>query len=125
MRLTKKLRIKKNILTTLSVLLNVGPLIYFTVLALISGSAAYTKVALCTSLLVVAILTAISWLNKIAFRSKLWIFLIGIYACLQFAFLPIIIIGSCQVIDQLIIGPLKAYYKQKYIINREIDARGI
>jgi hypothetical protein len=33
-------------------------------------------------LLVVAILTAISWLNKIAFRSKLWIFLIGIYACL-------------------------------------------
>ena len=121
--MTKKLKRKYIIATILSFLLNVCPLLVFTIIAFISGTAIVHKVTLSMTLLIVLIFTAITFFNKTVFRSKLWILLIGLWLCLDNILTPLIVFASCQVIDELIVTPLKNYYKNRYRINKEIDTR--
>ena len=121
--MTKKLKRKYIIATILSFLLNVCPLLVFTIVAFISGTAIIHKVTLSMTLLIVLIFTAITFFNKTVFRSKLWILLIGLWLCLDNILTPLIVFAACQVIDELIVTPLKNYYKNKYRINKEIDTR--
>ena len=121
--MTKKLKAKYIAATILSFLLNVCPLLVFTIIAFISGTAIVHKVTLSMTLLIVLIFTAITFFNKTVFRSKLWILLIGLWLCLDNILTPLIVFASCQVIDELIVTPLKNYYKNKYRINKEIDTR--
>ena len=121
--MTKKLKRKYIIATILSFLLNVCPLLVFTIIAFISGTAIVHKVTLSMTLLIVLIFTAITFFNKTVFRSKLWILLIGLWLCLDNILTPLIVFAACQVIDELIVTPLKNYYKNKYRINKEIDTR--
>ena len=121
--MTKKLKRNYIIATILSFLLNVCPLLVFTIIAFISGTAIVHKVTLSMTLLIVLIFTAITFFNKTVFRSKLWILLIGLWLCLDNILTPLIVFASCQVIDELIVTPLKNYYKNRYRINKEIDTR--
>ena len=121
--MTKKLKRKYIIATILSFLLNVCPLLVFTIIAFISGTAIVHKVTLSMTLLIVLIFTAVTFINKTVFRSKLWILLIGLWLCLDNILTPLIVFASCQVIDELIVTPLKNYYKNRYRINKEIDTR--
>ena len=121
--MTKKLKRKYIIATILSFLLNVCPLLVFTIIAFISGTAIVHKVTLSMTLLIVLIFTAVTFINKTVFRSKLWILLIGLWLCLDNILTPLIVFAACQVIDELIVTPLKNYYKNKYRINKEIDTR--
>ena len=121
--MTKKLKRKYIIATILSFLLNVCPLLVFTIIAFISGTAIVHKVTLSMTLLIVLIFTAVTFINKTVFRSKLWILLIGLWLCLDNILTPLIVFAACQVIDELIVTPLKNYYKNKYRINKDIDTR--
>ena len=121
--MTKKLKRKYIIATILSFLLNVCPLLVFTIIAFISGTAIVHKVTLSMTVLIVLIFTAVTFINKTVFRSKLWILLIGLWLCLDNILTPLIVFAACQVIDELIVTPLKNYYKNRYRINKEMDTR--
>ena len=121
--MTKKLKRKYIIATILSFLLNVCPLLVFTIIAFISGTAIVHKVTLSMTLLIVLIFTAITFFNKTVIRSKLWILLIGLWLCLDNILTPLIVFATCQIIDELIVTPIKNHYKNSYKINKEIDKR--
>lgn len=121
--MTKTYRIWFWILATLSFLLCVGPLACYSISALISAELIIEKVALCGTVFAVLIMSVVSWLNKIALRSRLWILLIGLYICLDSIMTPLIIIAVCQVIDELIVCPLKNSLSNKLTISKELDKR--
>lgn len=121
--MTKKLKAKYVTAALISLLLNIGPLLVFTIIAFISGTAIVHKVTLSMTLLVVLIFSIITLVNKTVFRSKLWILLIGLWLCLDNILTPLIVFAVCQVVDELIVTPIKKYYKDRYKINKEIDRR--
>lgn len=121
--MTKKYKTWTVILTVMSVLLNIGPLAVYTIIALISSDLTTEKVALTTTVFIVVILTVVAIVNKCAMKSRLWIILIGIYVCLHNILTPIIIIGICQVVDELFVSPINKIVKTKYTIHKELDKR--
>ena len=121
--MTKKFKRKYIAATILSFLLNVCPLLVFTIIAFISSTAIVHKVTLSMTLLIVLLFTAVTFINKTVFRSKLWILLIGLWLCLDNILTPLIVFAACQIIDELIVTPIKNYYKERYRINKEIDTR--
>ena len=121
--MTRKYRIAFWVLWSIHMLLNVCPLAVYTIMALVQGQLIYEKVALTMTVFIVLILTIISIVNKITLRSRLWIILIGVYVCLGEILVPLIVIAFCQIADELVICPLKAHYKSKLTINKEIDKR--
>ena len=121
--ITKKHRLWYWIFFALSLLLNVGPLTVYTIKAVIEADLVYEKVTLVMTVFVVLIMTVISLINKVAMRSRLWVILIGIYFCLDYIMTPLIIIAVCQVVDEIIVSPLKKHFREKLSINKEIDRR--
>lgn len=122
--MTSRLKNLSILLSTVSVLLNIGPLLGYIIASVIQADLVTEKIALSMTILIVVILTLVSIVNKVALRSRLWILLIGMYLCLDSIMTPLIIIAVCQVIDELIVSPLAAHYKTRYRINKEIDLRG-
>lgn len=123
--MTKKLRTWLIILTVLSLLLNVGPVAAYAVIGLVQGTLLIEKVALSMTIFVVAILSVIAWANKLVLRSRLWILLAGLFFVLDAFAAPLIIIGVCQVLDELFVCPIKKKIKTRYIVNKEMDRRGV
>ena len=121
--MTKNYRLKYWIFFITSILLNVTPLAVYAILALCQGQLVYQKVALTMTVFIVLIMTAISIVNKITLRSRLWLILIGVYVCIGEILTPLIIIACCQCVDEIIIHPLKQRYKTKLTISKEIDKR--
>jgi hypothetical protein len=121
--MTKTYRIVFWILAAISILLNVGPLAAYSISALVTADLVVEKVALCSTVFIVLILTAVAAINKVAMKSRLWILLIGIYICLDSVMTPIIIIGICQILDELIVSPLKSNFGTKLTISKELDKR--
>lgn len=122
---TSRFRLSFWILAVMSFMLNVAPLAIYAINAVVAADLVYEKVALSMTVFIVLIMTLISMVNKIAFRSRLWIALIGIYVCIDSIMTPLIIIAVCQIIDELIISPLKKNQKNKLIINKEMDKRSV
>lgn len=121
--MTKKLKFKAALLGVLRILLNIGPLAFYTILSLIESDGIGTKITLGCTVTLVLIFSAVAWVNKLALRSRLWILLIGFWLCLD-TFLPaLIVIASCQVLDELVFTPLHHHYKNRVTINKEIDRR--
>ena len=120
---TKRFRRLYILFLITSLLLNIAPLATYTIKALMESDLVHEKVALTMTVMIVLILTIVSIVNKITLRSLLWIVLIDIYVCLDYIMTPLIIIAVCQILDELMITPLKKYYKTKVRINKEIDAR--
>lgn len=123
--MTKKYRILRWVFMISSILLNIGPLMFYTIQALCQSNLTYEKVSLCLTVFIVLILSAICLINKVALKSRLWIILIGLYICLDSIMVPIIVIACCQVLDELIFAPLSKHYKTKLLISKELDKRSI
>lgn len=123
MNTTRKYRKLSFLFGTISVLLNIAPFTIYAFIALVDSALIYQKIALSMTVLVVAILSLVALVNKVAMKSRLWIILVGIYVCLGEIITPLIIIAVCQVLDELIISPLHKNFKNKKIINKEIDKR--
>jgi hypothetical protein len=121
---TKRLGKLNALLVFLSTACNVAPLAAYVIIAFLNADLVVEKVTLTMTILVVLILTMVSIVNKIALRSRLWIVLIGIYIALDNILVPLLIISICQVIDELVISPIKRTVNIKLKINKEIDSRG-
>lgn len=121
--MTKKYRLLYWILAISSLLLNICPLAVYSIKAAVESNLVYEKIALTLTVFIVLILTAVAFINKIALRSRLWLILIGVYICLGEILTPLIIIAVCQVLDELIVSPLKKYYNTKLTIHKELDKR--
>lgn len=120
---TRKNKTGYVVLSVIGAVLWLAPIGTFLFLALMEGELLYQKIALSMSLCIVIIMTLVSITTKIALRSRLWVMLIGVYVCLQNIMTPLIIFAACQIADELIVCPLKARFKRKYQINKEIDGR--
>lgn len=123
MNATRKYRKLSFLFGSISILLNIAPFTIYAFIALVDSALIYQKIALSMTVLVVAILSLVALVNKVAMKSRLWIVLVGIYVCLGEIITPLIIIAVCQVLDELIVSPLHKNFKNKKIINKEIDKR--
>lgn len=121
--MTKKYRICYWTFFVLSILLQLGPLVTYATIAYVKSDLVTEKIALTTTVFIVAIMTIVAFVNKMALRSRLWILLLGMYFALDYIMTPLIIIAACQVADELIVTPLKKHFKTKLTINKEIDKR--
>lgn len=121
--MTKNYRIKYWLCAVLSFLFNVAPLAAYVIMASCADALLIEKITLSMTILVVIILSLVSWLNKIAMRSRLWILMIGLYACLDNIMTPLLVVASCQILDELAIIPLKNHYRAKLSIWKELDKR--
>lgn len=107
----------KNLFLTISILLTIGPGLVFLCIAYFNDTAVVNKTALSITLCVVVILTIIAISRKHLSRSSLWVLLIGLWICLDHFIVILIIIGICQVLDELIISPLYRHYRRLYYKN--------
>lgn len=123
--MTKKYRIVSALLLIVSILLNVAPLGAYTIIGLSEANLVSEKVALVSTVFVVLILSVVAWVNKTTMRSRIWVVILGLYFCLDSFIAPLLVIAITQVLDEWFISPLHKHYKNKYIINKEIDKRGI
>ena len=121
--MTKKYKIKLNICRLLSFTLTVLPVIIYTIKGFMDGSIG-EKVSLGICVILALIFVLINIMFKYHIRSTLWVLLIGIYVCIDNIIPLLIIMAATTIIDEFVLVPLINKYKNKYIINKEIDLRG-
>lgn len=108
----------------LSILLNIGPLAVYSIKAYTESALVVDKVTLTMTVLIVLILSAVAFLNKTTMRSRVWVITLGLYFCLDSFITPILVIAITQIVDEWIMAPLSKAFKQRYVINKQIDKRG-
>ena len=120
---TKSLKTQKRILSLISLLLNILPLMWFLVSGFINGdSKQKLTIGLISSAAIV--LTVLMQLFKFKLKRTLfWLVLLGIFICYSKLGICLIVIGICSVIDEVIIEPILERVKYDYRTNREIDKR--
>lgn len=106
-----------------SLLLNILPITVYTIKAVVEADLIHEKIGLTMTVFAVLIMTIVSFVNKVTLRSRLWIILIGIYICLNNILTPLIVIACSQILDELVVSPLKHSVKDKLVINKQIDRR--
>ena len=121
--MTKKYKIKLNICRLLSFTLTVLPVIIYTIMGFMDGTIG-EKVSLGICVILALIFVLINIMFKYHIRSTLWVLLIGIYVCIDNIIPLLIIMAATTIIDEFVLVPLISKYKNKYIINKEIDLRG-
>lgn len=121
--MTKKYKRLHAFLLIISLILNLFPICFYTVKAFIESSATVQKVTLCSTIFIALILTTISLLTKVSLRSTLWVLVIGLYFCLDNVMDMILFIAIFQVVDEMIITPIRKNVKQKLTIHKELDKR--
>ena len=121
--MTKKYKIKLNICRLLSFTITVLPVIIYTIKGIMDGSIG-EKVSLGICVILALIFVLINIMFKYHIRSTLWVLLIGIYVCIDNIIPLLIIMATTTIIDEFVLVPLINKYKNKYIINKEIDLRG-
>lgn len=122
-RITRNYRIGSFICSLLNFLAYLGPFAYYFILALSGEAQDGQKFALTATLIVVGIMTIVAVVNKVALRSRIWIILFGLFVCLDSFIEPIIIIGICQILSEIVLEPLQKWFANKASINAEIDKR--
>ena len=119
---TKKYKIYTVLLTILSFILLVVPIVVFSIIAFINGEP-HEKLTLGCALTVSLILVLINALFKYHIRSTLWIAILGIYYCMDNILPLLLIIAISTILDEFVITPLKKKYKLQYTINNQFDKR--
>jgi hypothetical protein len=120
--ITKKYKRKARFCSFISISLIVIPLLIYAVLGFVNGSIS-EKVCLGMTLVVCLIFVLVNSVFKYHIRSTIWIMLLGIQICLNNITSLLIIVAISTMMDEFIFSPLAKKYKQKYIINNEIDKR--
>ena len=122
--MTKKYKRLKIFFQILSFLVTVAPLIVYVIIGF-TNDEIYTgkKVFLGFTLIIALFLVLTNVLFKFHLRSPLFIIILGIYFALNKILTLLIIISIGIVLDEFIFQPLIKKYREKYIINNEIDKR--
>ena len=121
--MTKKYKTKLNVCRLLSFTLTVLPVIIYAIMGFMHGSNG-EKVSLGICVVLALIFVLINVMFKYHIRSTLWVLLIGIYVCIDNIIPLLIIMATTTIIDEFALVPLINKYKNKYVINNEIDLRG-
>lgn len=119
---TKKYRRAYRILTALSWILTLGPMVGYVIYGFTSGGT-ISKVSLGLSSMAAVALTGFSVIFKKHIRSTLFILLLGIYFALKEITILLIILSVCTLLDEFLITPLQKKYREKMVINSQIDRR--
>ena len=119
---TKKYKTQYTIAKILSILLNVGPLIYYVILGF-SVAEPVKRVVLSLTAIGAIIFTFISVTFKLHIRSTMFLLMLGIHCCIDNITGLIIVMAATTLLDELVTTPMCKYCKNKYSINREIDKR--
>lgn len=120
--ITKKYKRLSFIFGLLSILCTVVPVTYFTVLGFINGEIR-NKVTLGCTLMLCLVLVVINIIKKENLRSPVYIIILGIYMCLDNLLSLFLIMAITTMLDEMVFTPLHRMYKNRAIINREIDKR--
>lgn len=120
--ITKKYKRLSFIFGLLSILCTVSPVTYFTVLGFINGEIR-NKVTLGCTLMLCLVLVVINIIKKENLRSPVYIMILGIYMCLDNLLSLFLIMAITTMLDEMVFTPLHRMYKNRAIINREIDKR--
>lgn len=120
---TKKYKNRARWCKIISVCLLLIPLLIYASMGFINGTIGQ-KVTLGMTFMVCIIFVLINSVFKYHIRSTIWIMLLGIQICLTNITSLLVIISLTTMMDEFIFTPLAKKYKQKYIINNEIDKRG-
>lgn len=120
---TKKYATLAVIFTILSFLLLAGPTAYYVVLGYMGAGVLVEKVALTATIAMSLVLTLLCAVNKVVFRSKIWLLVLALFFVIDHFLVMILVFGITQVIDELIVSPLAKHFRNKASINREIDKR--
>ena len=119
---TKKYKAKYRLFSLMSMLLTVGPLIVYFFLGF-SVSEPVKRVILSMTAISAILLTLINLTFKIHLRSAIYLLMLGIHVCISNITGLIIVMAATTLLDEIVATPLAKHYKQKYTINKEIDAR--
>ncbi len=119
--ITKTRRTKYRIANLAHLLLQLGPIIYFLILGLCSietaaGGATFTFLTIIS----IGLSVAAAVKGKMS-RSSLWLALIAMYVVLDYIMVPLVIIASCQVVDELAARPIRNRLHRKYEHGRDTD----
>lgn len=120
---TKKYKTLYIIFTALSILATVLPLSIYIIKGYAEADVVSEKVCLTCTILLTLILTIMNIIFKYKLRSIIWILLLGIYVCIENILALIILIAILSILDEFIFTPLKNSFKNKYVINKEMDKR--
>ena len=122
--ITKSAKTKYVVCKIMSFLLTVAPLFIYVIIGLANGDIHKgQKVFLGFTCIMALILTLFNILLKYQLRSPLFLLLLGIYYALNNILPLIIIVCVGIVLDEFVFSPLKRKYKEKYVVNKEIDDR--
>lgn len=125
---TKQCRGLMWLFTILHVLLLVGPFCYFVPCAFVEGTNG-GKVVMSLGLVIAMILLVFSIMSDIKHRaglhkSVIWILVGAVMSCISIDIAFIWTMVAVSLTDELLVCPLKDYYKSALIANKEIDKRG-
>ena len=120
---TKSLKKSKNLLTFMDWMLTLAPLIIFGIMGFMQAQPK-EKLCLGAICMISLIFCLVNIVMKCNYRFFVWLTMLGIYVCMDNLLPVLITLVVCSFLDELIVIPLKDHYNQRYITNKEIDARG-
>lgn len=106
----------------LSAIMVIAPISIYTTLGFMQGTTG-SKVCLGMCLTTALIFVIINIIAKHKIRSTIWIMMIGLYMACDNIIPLLIIVAVLTVIDEFLLEPLYKRYREKFVINREIDKR--
>ena len=125
-KLTQRYIVLKWLFWTLSFMSVVVPLVTPVLSAYFNNEiTSGEKLTLTFTVIVALCLTAINVFGKFNLRSPFFILLIGLYYVMTTEGLisTLITITACTILDELIFTPVYKHFKNKAMINNEIDKR--
>ena len=124
MNQTKKYKKLKNLYLFLDIFVTLLPLLVYIGMAIANDNAVVQKVGLSLSLITALIFVILNIMLKLNIRSTIWIVLIGIHCCIENIMPLIFMLAISSLLSEFLFNPLYKKYKEKFIINKEIDKRG-
>lgn len=120
--MTQKYRRLEALFFVLILLINIAPMGTYIIKGFVEGEPA-DKVKLSILTIAAIICLLINVMAKVHPRCALWVLLFGISQVLNNIELLIAIMAISTLLDEAILSPLYKHFKQKRIINAEIDKR--
>lgn len=120
----KKFGLIAGILTFISVVLNVFPILWAAgAVYAATGVLVAEKLAVTGALLGAGILTVLTWFTRVQIKSKYLIIISALCLCMD-SFVPfLLVLTGAQLVDEVIIQPFIAHCRKVKQINKEIDRR--
>lgn len=124
-KVTNKYKTGYIIFSILSVIAFAAPTLWYVIQAFLTTGITTEKVALAGSIMVVLIMSVVALVTKVAPRSRIWIILLGLIICLDNIEVALCWIASTQILDELVLCPIKKFFKDRLVINKQIDKRSV